>query len=143
MINCDLSILMTPLTNSQPVNLEGRCFDNKLPTYRNYTLAYHKYVKSLDRLTWKHDNLIIWLLCVSNKLVDQWSASYDLRIFSTNVKIKHCDNFQTLKCHVMFMLDSGPSPAGGKVVPGPPIWNRCPPISRLAPRLLHTSNIVF
>jgi len=23
------------------------------------------------------------------------------------------------------------------------IWNRCPPISRLAPRLLHTSNTVF
>ena len=31
---------------------------------------------------------------------------------------------------------------GGPVVPGPPIWNRCPPISRLAPRLLHTSNTV-
>jgi len=27
----------------------------------------------------------------------------------------------------------GPSPAGGPVVPGPPIRNRCPSISRLAP----------
>jgi len=37
----------------------------------------------------------------------------------------------------------GPSPAGGPVVPGPPIWNLCPPISRLASWLLHTSNTVF
>jgi len=28
---------------------------------------------------------------------------------------------------------SGSSPAGGAVVPGPPIWNRCPPISRFGP----------
>jgi len=27
------------------------------------------------------------------------------KIFSTNVKIKHFDNFQTLKCHVKFKLD--------------------------------------
>jgi len=31
----------------------------------------------------------------------------------------------------------------GAVVPGSPIWNRCPPISRLAHRLLHTSNTAF
>jgi len=43
-----------------------KMFDNKLPTYRNRILAYHKYVKSLNRLTWKHDNLIIWLFCVNN-----------------------------------------------------------------------------
>jgi len=51
MLNCDLLILMTPLTNSQPGKLEGRYFGNKLPTCRNYTLAYHKYVKRLNRLT--------------------------------------------------------------------------------------------
>ena len=45
------------------------------------------------------------MFCVNNKLVDQWSVSYDLKVFSTNNKIKHFDNFQTLKCHVMFMLD--------------------------------------
>jgi len=28
-----------------------KMFDNKLPTYRNRILAYHKYVKSLNRLT--------------------------------------------------------------------------------------------
>ena len=56
MINSDLLILIAPLTNSQPGKLEGRCFDNKVPTNRNYIHAYHKYVKSLNRLTWKHDN---------------------------------------------------------------------------------------
>jgi len=102
MTKCDLLILMTPLTNSQPGKLEGRCFDNKLPTY--YILAYHKYVKSLNRLTWKRENLIIWLFCVNNKLIDQWSVSYDLKIFLANIKIKHLDNFQALKCHVIFKL---------------------------------------
>jgi len=85
-LRSDLLILMTPVTNSQPGKLEGRYFGNKLPTCRNYILAYHKYVKSLIRLTWKHDNLIIWLFCVNNKLVDQWSVSYDLKTFSTNFK---------------------------------------------------------
>jgi len=33
--------------------------------------------------------------------------------------------------------------SGGPVVPGPTIWNQWPPISRLASRLLHTSNTVF
>jgi len=28
---------------------------------------------------------------------------------------------------------TGPSPAGGSLAPGPPIWNRCPPISGLPP----------
>jgi len=50
--------LMTPLTNSQPGKLEWRCFDNKLPTCRNYILANRKCVKSLSRLTCKHENLI-------------------------------------------------------------------------------------
>jgi len=40
-------------------------------------------------------------------------------------------------------VSPGPSPAGGPVVPGPPIWNLFPPISRLASWLLHTSNTVF
>ena len=94
MINCGLLILMTPLTNSKPGNLEGRCFDNKF-TY--YILAYHKYVKSLYSLTWKHDNLIIGLFSVNNKLVDQWSVRYDLKIFSTNVKINHFWQFSHIK----------------------------------------------
>ena len=44
---------------------------------------------------------------------------------------------------ILARMWSGPSPAGGQVVPGRPIWNRWPPISRLAHRLLHTSNTVF
>jgi len=40
-------------------------------------------------------------------------------------------------------LYPGPSPTGQPMVPGPPIWNLCPPISRLTPWLLHTSNTVF
>jgi len=43
---------------------------------------------------WQFDNLIV--LREQNKLVDQWPVSYDLKIFPTNVKIKHFDNFQTV-----------------------------------------------
>ena len=39
-------------------------------------------------------------------------------------------------------VTAGPSPAGGAVVPGPHLRS-VPPISRLAPRLLHASNTVF
>jgi len=45
--------------------------------------------------------------------------------------------------HTSSASNSWPSPAGGPVVLGSPIWNRCSPISRFAPRLLHTSNTVF
>ena len=40
-------------------------------------------------------------------------------------------------------LQPGSSPAGEAVVPSPPIWNLCLPISCLVHRLLHASNIVF
>jgi len=44
---------------------------------------------------------------------------------------------------IFMHLRAGPSPVEGSVVPGPPIWNLCLPISRLTPWLLHTSNRVF
>ena len=85
-----------------------RCFDNKFPFLHTVTTCslYHKYVKSLNRLTWKHDNLITWLFCVNNKLVDQWCVSYDLKIFSINVKIKAgCYIGEVLLNHLMFADD--------------------------------------
>jgi len=46
--------------------------------------------------------------------------------------------------HHLLSLQKGRVVAsGGEVVPEPPIWNLCPPISHLAPWLLHSSNTVF
>ena len=68
-----------------------------------------------------------------------WPYDVTLVILTTSELLSDCFN------HIRrngFGLGLGPSPAGGPVVPDPHLKS-VPPISRLAPRLLHTSNIVF
>ena len=56
-------------------------------------------------------------------------------------RYKH-SQLHLLCCKVKSLIKTGPSPAGRAVVPRPP-FEIGVPISRLAPRLLHTSNTVF
>jgi len=75
--------------------------------------------------------------------IRNWGLS-EANVLHRRKYLWHCLNFLAPpQCFGLPMVKGRRQRKGGAVVPGPPIWNRCPPISRLAHRLLHTSNTVF
>ena len=95
--------------------------------------------------------LLIWYIC--HVFVIECSLSWNLVLFSNNrvttLKAVQLEKFANKEAELLIMsylqlgFKQGRRQRGASGARGPPIWNLCPSISRLASWLLHTSNTVF
>ena len=104
----------------------------------NFLLAYFKRDKQIDP----------WSFFSGLDDIIQKSLGPYLLMTSSQIKFKpqNVRMFSKSKLGEFLLFTRGWTRAvasGGPVVPGHPIWNRRPHISRLVPRMLHESNTVF